>query len=97
MRHGWLDPKRRAAKMAVGVYYFPGGFDGARLVRPATVELGDGRLVEIPLVLVDEDTDLAQMLKDLKAAYELVKRATPAMPPKRQWKKRGPRTKKKQK
>lgn len=94
--YSWLDPKRKNATTAVGLYYFPGGFDGARLVRPATVELESGQLVDVPLTLIDSDKDLEELMAKLVVHYDKTfpSGSGLAQPPK---KGRRPRAKKKKK
>lgn len=97
MKYGWLDPKRKAAKMAVALYFFPGGLGGSRLVRPAVIELEDGQLVEVSMFLADDETDVVQAVADLDELFEKNQRAQRMMPPERVRRKPGRKPKKKSK
>lgn len=104
MKHGWLEPSRKKAKMAVGIFYLPDGFDGSLFRKPATIELDNGKLVDVPLVLVDSPDDVHDMMVELKKNHEssLAGIGEVSVPPKRlrkkvgwpKGKKRGPRKKK---
>jgi hypothetical protein len=95
MKHSWLEPSRKKANIAVGLYYYPGGFGGSRLVRPATVELENGQLVDVPLTLIESDRDLEELLAGLVVYYDKREGShSVGVPPK---KGRRPRAKKKKK
>lgn len=89
MRFSWIDPRRKDAKIVVAIMAMPkGSFADSKQVRPATVELNNGHLVEVPLVLCESAQDVMDMaelvLTDMKNGVP-----NRAMPPTKKKAKRG--------